>query len=450
MSLKAGVWFLATVGVGVFAFQGLRTARSDSRLALPQVAYDQLSPGYTLDTVGEFPELVVSLVCDRAGPNSHVLYAGTRGNGGVYRFSPRSPFPNAPIIPSTGDQPTFGTSAVSVLMLRDFDGDKEEELIALTSQESPRGQSRAYVHSLSRSHQMMTYAGVKSSWPHGIAFVRDVFGRPTFLSAYCGFGEIVEFRLFERKTAAGFQAKGLESRQLGKVDASGEQIASADLFGQGTNVLVSRGFKFNSAAIEIFARDRLTPASQAKPSAVGLGWTRKIEIRENDQFGNVRFLIGKSRDGLRDLYAWWCVGLADGETEFVHYRLDSGGIVERRSATLGPAHDFWPEENRILLVDADGDSRDEIYFAGRAGKFWRYDLGREFGADRDAENLPAPTLVASFPAGCGPVTAGPRQLRGVRPLYLGVNANVVKLTPHPAPTSNLPSDSDDPTAANDL
>ena len=441
---------MGTVGVAVFAYQGLRVSLNDGRLALAPVPCDHLSPLYSVETVGEFPELVVSLVCDRAGPNSHLLYAGTRGDGGIYRFSPRSPFPNSPIIPSTGDQPTFGTSAVSMLALRDFDRDGEDELIALTSQESPRGQSRAYVHSLNKSLQMMTYADIKSSWPHGIAFVRDIFGRPTFLSAYCGFGEIVEFRLFERKTAAGFHAKGLESRQLGKVEASGEQIASADLFGQGTNILVSRGFKFNFAAIEIFARDRQTPFAQAKPSAVGLGWARRIEIRENDQFGNVRFLVGKSRDGLRDVYAWWCVGLADGETEFVHYRLDSGGIVERRSATLGPAHDYWPEENRILLIDADGDSRDEIYFSGRAGKFWRYDLGLEDPSATDAAKLPPPSLIASFPAGCGPLAAGPRQLKGVRPLYVGVNAHVVKLTPQPAPTSNLPSDSEDPTTASDL
>ena len=445
--MKATAVFFIAASVAVFAYQGLIRPWGDGKVALSQVECNQLSKNFQLETVGLLPESVTSMVCDRGGPNSHLLYVGTRGDAGVFRVGPRSPYSMTPMIVNTGEQPMFGAAAVSTLTLRDFDRDGHDDLVALTAQELPRGRSRAYVVSLEKPSQLMSYADIPSSWPHGIAFVRDFLGRPTFLSAYCGHGEIVEFRMFERKTAAGFHAQGLESRKLGTLTASGEQIAGADLFGAGQNVLVSRGFKFNSAAIEIYSRDTKTLGSRAKPGPMGLGWVRTFELREDDRFGNVRFLVGKTHNGVRDLFAWWCAGLADGDTELVHYKLDVNGVVERRSLVLGQAHDVWPEENRMVLMDADGDGRDEVYFSGRAGKVWRWDVAVE---ESEGAPLDPPTLIASFPGGGGPIAAGPRQIKGIRPLYVGVGSHIVKLTPKPVPTAKLPSETEDPTSTNDF
>ena len=426
---KAGAVFLAAAGVVVFAVNEMRSVRNVGRITLPQVDYEKLAPQYDVATVGELPELVASIACERGGPNSHLLYIGTRGNAGIFRLSPRSPFATSPVVPATGGQPEFGTAAVSSLALIDFNRDGEEELIALTSQETPRGKSRAYIIGPQTLSQEMTAVDIPSSWPHGIAFVRDVFNRPTFLSAYCGYGEVVEFRLFDRKSPTGFRSHGLESRKLGTLSASGEQIASSDLFGTGTHVVIARGFKFNCAAIEIHGRDRLTPFRNAKPGVLGLGWKQMRELRESDRFGNVRFIVGRLRDGVRDLYAWWCVGLADGDTEFVHYRLDQSGVVERRALALGPAHDFWPEENRIALVDADGDGIEELFFSTRSGNLWRMDAGANVASGDPETTKPAPpSLVARFPAGGGPIIAAGRQEENVRPLYLGVGSAVVRIT----------------------
>jgi hypothetical protein len=430
LRLKAAAVFLVAAGVVVYAVNELRVVRISGRFSLPPVEYENLAPHYDVTTVGELPESVASIACERDGPNSHLLYVGTRGNAGVYRVGPRSPFTVSPLIPATGGQPEFGTASVSSLALIDFDRDGQEELIALTSQETPRGKSRAYIIGPQKLTQEMTAVDIPSSWPHGIAFVRDVFNRPTFLSAYCGYGEVVEFRLFDRKSPTGFRSHGLESRKLGNLSASGEQIASANLFGTGTHVVIARGFKFNSAGIEIHGRDRLTPFRAAKPGVLGLGWKRMLELRENDRYGNVRFIVGRLRDGVRDLYAWWCVGLADGDTEFVHYRLDQSGVVERRVLPLGPAHDYWPEENRIALVDADGDGLEELYFSTRSGNFWRMDAGANVASgDPETTKPTPPSLVARFPAGGGPLVAAGRQPDDVRPLYLGVGTHVVKITP---------------------
>ena len=441
---KAAAVFLVAAGVVAFAVNELRSVVSLHRLTLPMVEYENLASQYEIETVAEFPEPVASLVCERRGPNSHLIYVGTRGNAGVYRASPRSPFAMSPLIPAMGGQPEFGLAAVSALTLADFNRDGQEELIALTAQESPRGKSRAYIIGPKQLSQEMTTVDIPSSWPHGIAFVRDVFNRPAFLSAYCGYGEVVEFRLFDRKSPAGFRSQGLESRKLGVLSASGEQIASADLFGNGTHVLIARGFKFNSAAVEIHGRDRQTPFRSAKPGVLGLGWKRIWELRENDRFGNVRFIVGRLRGGVRDLYAWWCVGLADGETEFVHYRLDQSGVVERRGLLLGAAHDFWPDENRMVLVDADADGVEELYFSTRAGKLWRLDVDANIpSGDPETAKPSPPTLVARFLSGGGPLVVSPQQSDHTRPLYLGVGTYVVKITPKKAQRGEPFKDSDD-------
>ena len=433
LSLKVATVFLAAVGVAVFAVNEL-TVRwtSDGRWALPAVECERLASNFKIQTVAELPEQIASLICDNDGPNSHHLFVGTRGKAGVYRCSPRSPFGVMPLIPATGDDPGFGTAQVSVLALTDAPRD-QQELIALTAQETPRGKPRAYVFKMPMMTPVMTAADIASSWPHGIAFVKDVFGRPTFLSAFCGFGEIVEFRTFDRKTAAGFRSNGLECRQLGSVSGSGEQISAVELLGSNPYVLVARGYKFNGAAIEVYGRDHTTPFNKAKPGALGLGWARRWELREGDKFGNVRFLVGALRNGVRDLYAWWCVGLADGDTEFVHYRIGLTGIVERKSIALGPAADYWPQENWSTLVDADGDGVEELYFMSRTGNLWRLDLPPADSSDESSAALPEPSLMGFFPAGGGPIVPCTNDENGVIPLYIAVSNYIVKATPKKAP-----------------
>jgi hypothetical protein len=101
----------------------------------------------------------------------------------------------------------------------------------------------------------------------------------------------------------------------------------------------------------------------------------------------------------------------------------------------------------MLLTDADGDGRDEVYFAGRSGKVWRWDVAAE---ESEGAPLEPPTLIASFPGGGGPLAAGPRQIKGIRPIYVGVGSQVVRLTPKPAPSAKLPSETEDPTLTNDF
>src|SRR5436305_8553084 len=106
-------------GVVAFAVVELRYPSGDGRWSLPTVECENLSPNFTIETVGEVPELIASLLADGNKSNMQLLYVGTHGNGGVYRLKPHSPYSMATLLPATGVAPAFGVSQVSVLAFAD-------------------------------------------------------------------------------------------------------------------------------------------------------------------------------------------------------------------------------------------------------------------------------------------------------------------------------------------
>jgi hypothetical protein len=394
---------------------------------------NQIPSEVQIAAVAELPERIYSLLAANKS-----VFVGTGPNGGVYRLGDKGSIGTfLALSEGMGDAVEHGTCFVSALASKDLDGDGKPELVALTSQESPQGKPRIYVWSLSSPPQLraVAFADVKSSWSHGIAFGFDrTTGRSTVISSYCGYGEVMEFRLCESKRPSGFSHAGIEGRRIGQLPGSGETAASSRVFNQsGKQLLIASGFRESQAEIQIY---KWLPAAAPSSTWSANGkltsgpWKKEVVVTEDHRFANVRFLAGDvDGDGKNTLVAWWCSSLTGGDCAMIRYSLSPHGIESRDVLFEGPAGDYWPIDGQFALADTDGDGRPEVWFASGSGKLWRY----EVEPNRDRSNIPAarPVLVCESEEGMGPVAAGGAAENGAQPIYFSVGRKLLRLTGSP-------------------
>jgi hypothetical protein len=422
-------WLLALVvpilGLPAAAWQFDRFGRSP--LGNPATGVANLASGFSATLVGVAPERVSALVVDhRNGKKAPLLFVGGGRRGGIYRMAAFPSYNLATIAAGMGNDPQFGTAGVCVLAFRDLFGDKSPELIALTSQVQPIGQPRVYIWSTDKGPAKLLAVGIpaiESSWPHGVGFgIDEKSGRETVISAYCGHGEIMEYRLSDsaamsRFSTPSYAGLGLEGRLVDQLPASGEQAATGLLgYGISRRLIVALGYKKNSAAIRIYGR-------QKDPSR----WTLEREIAEDGRFGNVRFLLfDPDNDGRKEIAAWWCTDLASGRAEMIVYSLERSGRMTRRLVATGDAEELWPSDNQAAYADSDGDGRREVWFATPQGdvRRWRCDeIANGSIGFADIET------IAQLADGAGPLCVGPDPTQeGREVVYVGSNDRVIRIS----------------------
>ena len=212
---------------------------------------------------------------------------------------------------------------VNTLAVHDLDLDGTPELIASTCQVEPRGRPRLHVWSLLSPPVPLCSASpdIKSSWSHGLGYIpaSDTQSHRLF-GTYCGFGEIVEYKLGKDEDNAGFHRESLAWKQVGQLAASGESLRVEQVDNDGKDkVVVAVGYARHQAAIRIY---------DVKSRGEALALEREID--EQGRFGNVSFLIAESPvKHRREVIAWWTTGLLDGECEIVRYSLTANGSVQR-------------------------------------------------------------------------------------------------------------------------
>lgn len=400
--------------VGVSA--SLRRSEPSTSLSveLPE-GIRHLEPGWRLRAIKLLPERVASLAT--AGPGDGCqgdwIFVGTAPMGSVYRLSALSSHPQSHMLLARGmgDELENGTCCVNGLAVRDLDHDGVPELLASTCQIFPVGRPRLYVWSLTLRPELRGIARpeILSSWSHGPGFLdRTEDGGDSVMIAYCGHGEVVEYRLARGETVADLRTDAIAWKQVGQLPVSGEAAQAADADNDGRPELcVAAGFAINGAAIHLY-------------SSPGPGEGLRLEtvLDEGRRFGNVRFLVGRTRgDGPRDVFAWWCTGLSDGDCEFVRYRLGPEGVREREVLGRGKAIELWPKDGQMGLADLDRDGRPELWFATDSGNLWRHDPTRPKSLTR----------VLHAEGGFGPIASKPATERQGPFLLLGSGRYLIRL-----------------------
>ena len=421
--VRRGLWLLATLAAcaGVFAFVAGATF-PPSAVSPPLVrppscegAIRELRPGWAIRAICRFPDPVNALALpprDGRIPHDNV-YVGTINAGGVFRFNVLGDGIFTTIHQGTGDVKQFGDSRVSRLAFRDLDGDGTTELIASTSQVTPRGRPRLYVWSFEGPTPILRGLArpeIRSSWSHGLGFLPrgDGEGESVF-ATFCGCGEIVEYQLKRGGEESGFCRDGLAWKQVGQLPASGEWTETADIDNDGRDDLCfAVGYGERAAAIHAYQSD-------APGAALRLGHA----IDEGGRFGNVRFVVANGRgDGKNDVIAWWSTDhLYGGDCEIIRYRLDTGGVTERTVIARGEAGTLWPDDGQIAVLDSDGDFRPEVWFGVKSGNLWRYD---------PAGTAP-PERILKIEPPLGPIVGGITDGTGRPTLFLGWGRDVLRL-----------------------
>ena len=369
-------------------------------------------PSITLRAVRDFPESVNAILPhpDRMGS----LYVGTSPTGAVHSFNMSVPIGELVVGNGLGDQLNHGTCNVNRLAFEDLDGDGVREILASTSQILPRGRPRLYAWSAHPGVPIlagMARPDIDSSWSHGLAFLPRPDGTTSAFITFCGYGEIVEYRLTSAKDSQGFHASSLSAKKVGQLPASGEWIQSCDADNDGSPELVlATGYAVGKAAVEF----RKSDAPGAETQVV-----RRID--EGGRFGNVRFHVADDDgDGRNELFAWWCTDIDGGRCEVIRYEIDTTGVTERTVLAVGPAGLLWADDAQAAVVDLNRNGRPELWFATRSGHLYRHEAG--------AKSL---AHVAYAQGGFGPLTIGPK-LIPARPVLLVASGNqvmVVEQTP---------------------
>ena len=386
-----------------------------------QTGYDSYSieflrPDLRLRSVCETPERISALLtyANDSYASDQVLI-GTASTGRVYGYDPEFPELLMLFAAGLGDEAESGTCEVSSLMIGDFHGDGQKDLLAATSQVSPRGRPRIYAWSLSDQTIRrpiligMARPEIESSWGHGLALLkRPQSGEPSLFSTFCGHGEVLEFQGRHDSTASGFKTQGLSWRQVNMLPASGEQAVAADADNDGQpDLCLATGFSRGNAAVLIY-----------RFGENGVDSKPRHRIDERGRFGNVRFLVGDARgDGQQDLIAWWCTDLSNGQCTMIRYRFDPRGQRQRTQITWGQAEALWPLEGQMSLTDFDQDGHPEVWFATSSGYLWCYDPSKR----------PALSLVGQFHGKFGPIAAARIGLDRHPCLFIGCDRQLLCL-----------------------
>lgn len=396
--------YLVTIALGITSAGVAARLRDDfSKAASGSVFADDeknsrkipkvdVARGWSLRKLRELPESVNSLLyCGRESGAWGTLYVGTAPRGCVYRFNATSPIGIATIAEGMGDQVRYGVCNVNRLVLCDLDHDGNAELIASTSQVQPAGRPRLYVWSLNGARpepRGVARPNIRSNWSHGFGLVPGASNlRDRVFLTFCGYGEIVEYRLESFVDERGFQSEALAWKQVGQLPASGEWIETTDLDRDGQPELcVATGYAPNSAAIHLY-----------EPGEGSAGVRFKLGVDENRRFGNVRFVVGDFKgDGSSELIAWWCTDYVyGGRCEMIRYQIGANGIESRELVAESDATGFWPDDAQSAVADLDGNGRPEVWFANRSGNVWRYEPGSP---------ARGPELILKIDERTGPIT----------------------------------------------
>ena len=373
-------------------------------------------PGWSLKILQELPEPVNALTASTAdsGVSPGLLFVGTSPVGAVYKFNVLgTPGVITTIATGLGEQYRFGTCCVNRLALRDLDRDGTAELLASTSQVTPRGRPRLYAWSLDRNGpepRGVARPDIASSWSHGLALIprADGQGDRAFLT-FCGFGEIVEYQLKGMEDEHGYRHDALGWKQVGQLDGcSGEWAEAADIDNDGSPELcIAAGFGVGKAAIEVF-----------DPAEPGPGVVHALTIDEDHRFGNVRFLVGDLGGGAKEVVAWWITDhLLGGDCEVIRYRVGPRGVEHREVIGRGDAGTLWPDDHQSTVAALDGDGRPEVWFATKGGDLYRY----------DPDGPDAPRKILHLDGGIGPITTGVVPNSKLPSIYLGWGKRVIRM-----------------------
>jgi hypothetical protein len=409
--ILAGVATLVVAEVAhvISFFDGVASSRSCE----PASSIKIIDANLEIQVLRELPDLVTALAtCSRSGRSCEDVFVGTGPAGSVFRFSPILQCETLiPVASGLGDFSKFGTCEVSALAVCDLNQDGTLELLAGTSQISPRGRPRLYAWSLGDTPIPlgMVRPEIESSWSHGLGVAHVAHGdAPSAFATFCGYGEIVEYQATRDTSASGFQLEGISWRQVGRLPASGEQALAADADNDGqTDLCLATGYSLGKAAIHIYAIG--SQGIEAQPRHV---------IDESGRFGNVRFLVGDlESDGTRDLVAWWCSDVSGGDCEMIRYRLGPDGLRQRTEIICGDADQLWPHDGQMALADIDQDGNIEAWFSTYTGNLWRY----------QPNQAPPATQLCAIVDKLGPLVASALDNSKPACLYLGSGRSVLRV-----------------------
>ncbi len=411
---------LMVLGVGIsigfrFSNVGLTFFQHDAG-AVSKENIDYVRPGWKVERLAQLPGEVYSICTHQYNGNDDV-YVGAGKNAEVFRFNSETPQAVRRITTGFAEDPQSGTSVVTHLSIRDLFDDGAPKLIATVNQCVPVGKPWLFVVNLVRPGTILGVVrpDIASSWTHGIGYSKDKKGRDTILSTYCGHGEVVEFAMIKSALSDGYVADGLKYRQIGTMPGSGEYLQTIDLDGDDEDeLIIASGYRPQQACLRFYKRFSKKSAEVAKQAfgakrLLGEDWILIHEINERNRFGNVRFLAGKtSMSGKPSIIAWWCTELLGGKCEIVKYAFSNEGNIIPIRIAQGEAHELWPIDGQMALVDTDGDSMPEIWFATGSGNLWR-----AVTTDRPYAKAPLLTADADVPERVIEKQAGVRIFPGV-------------------------------------
>lgn len=383
---KPTFWFLAGFSssclLAVALLSHLTASPTDMAADRPSPIPFEMDGEWTGNVVRTFPEPISCLLGHHVSQlRESNVFVGTGPSGQVYRCNLMVNADTSVHIGSNlGVWPEHGHAEVSNLAVNDIDGDGVPELLAQTSQITPISQPKLFIYTLGSHASLRTVVrpAIRSSWSHGLAFVDgNEAGGTRVFSTYCGLGEIVEFQ-FSHVPGKGIGGSDLTAwQQVYQLSGSGEQIVAGDIDNdQSVDLLVANGYRVGEAAIIVYGNQSAEGGQRAFEATSG-SWREIHRLREDDQFSNVRFCLGSILpDGSRELFAWWCRGLEEGETVFVRYGIGPEGVRHREVLLTAGSDEIWPLEQMIVNGDVDGDEQPELYFGTRTGALWRFDVNR--------------------------------------------------------------------------
>ena len=435
-------------------FSGFILGSSDPVEEGAKIEY--VRPGWKIEPLAKAPGEIFSL-CTHHWQGNDDVYVGAGNSAEVFRFNTSDANDVRRIVTGFGEDAQNGTSVITHLSICNLFDDETPKLVATVNQCVPVGKPWLFVVSVAQPANLLAVVrpDIASSWTHGIGYSKDKHGRDTILSTYCGHGEVLEFAMIKSVLSDGYVADGLKYRKLGTMPGSGEYLQTIDIDGDSENeLIIASGYRPQEACIRIYKRFSKASANVAKNAfgskrLLGEDWILMREIKENNRFGNVRFLAGKSTPGERpSLIAWWCTDLLGGKCEVARYTFVNGTEIIPQLIAQGEAQDLWPIDGQMAVNDTDGDTMPEIWFATSGGCLWRAVLsdrpyvkspplsaGTEIpqrvldkqSAVRIFPGVSEFDLISYSPTGFGPLASMPKT-KGGTDLILGSGKTVFRVS----------------------